>query len=266
MTKLSNEANDLLEVEPIKKKKNEKLNLVKTFDEKILENCAVDEIEAEIQESDEINSRVMDLLRLINEATTPKDNNAGISTVPSTINVSETTSSGSNANENASSGFQQSTTPSGSSGTSTLAFENVHIQLPGSSAYGGIQSFDAPSTSHAGVMQSSNSPAPGSGSQSLTNFNTNANLMSSQPKAKLPKLALPKFPGEVTQWQTFWDSFNSAIHVNQHLSLIDKFRTFSQNRWMKCVRFQDVSMTTRHSLDSCTIKLASTLEVWSHWV
>ena len=38
----------------------------------------MDEIEAEIQESDEINSRVMDLLRLINEATTPKDNNAGI--------------------------------------------------------------------------------------------------------------------------------------------------------------------------------------------
>ena len=101
-----------------------------------------------------------------------------------------------------------------------MAFENVHIQLPGSSTYGGIQSFDAPSTSHAGVMQSSDSLAPGNGSQSFTNFSTNANLMSSQPKAKLPKLALPKFRGEVTQWQ---DCFNSAIHVNQHLSLIDKF-------------------------------------------
>ena len=55
----------------------------------------------------------MDLLRLINEATTPKDNNAGISTVPTTINFSETTSSGSNANETAPSGFQQSTTTSG---------------------------------------------------------------------------------------------------------------------------------------------------------
>ena len=64
----------------------------------------MDEIEAEIQESDEINSRVMDLLRLINEATTPKDDNEGISTVPTT-NVSETTSSGSNANETAPSGY-----------------------------------------------------------------------------------------------------------------------------------------------------------------
>ena len=59
---------------------DEKLNLVKMFDDEIIENCAVDEIKTEIQESDEINSRVMDLLRLINEATTPKDNNAGIST------------------------------------------------------------------------------------------------------------------------------------------------------------------------------------------
>ena len=42
-------------------------------------------------------------------------------------------------------------------------------------------------------------------------------------KAKLPKLVLPKFRGDVTQWQNFWDSFNSAIHSNPHLSLIDKF-------------------------------------------
>ena len=80
MTKLSKEANDLLEDEPMNKERldfiasslNEMLKLVKTFDEEIVENCAVDGIEAEILESDEINSRVMDLLRLINEATSPK--------------------------------------------------------------------------------------------------------------------------------------------------------------------------------------------------
>ena len=63
MTKPTNEANDLLEVEPISKKRlnfiasslNEKLNLVKTLDEEIIENCAVDKIETEILESDEIN-------------------------------------------------------------------------------------------------------------------------------------------------------------------------------------------------------------------
>ena len=80
MTTLSKEANDLLEDEPINKKHldfiafslNEKLKLVKTLNEEIIENFAVDGIEAEILESDEINSRVMDLLRLIKEATSPK--------------------------------------------------------------------------------------------------------------------------------------------------------------------------------------------------
>ena len=130
MTTLSKEANDLLEDEPINKQRvhviasslKEGLKLVKTFDEEIIGRCAVDGIEAEMLESDEINSRVIDLLRLINEATSPKDSNAGISTVPTTINVSETTSSGTNANEIAPSDFQQSTTPSGSSEASTLAF------------------------------------------------------------------------------------------------------------------------------------------------
>ena len=74
-TKLSNEAKDLLQVELINKQRlefitaspNEKLNLVKTYDDEIIENCAVDEIEAEVEESDEINSRFMDLWQLINE-------------------------------------------------------------------------------------------------------------------------------------------------------------------------------------------------------
>ena len=61
------------------------------------------------------------------------------------------------------------------------------------------------STDHAGMVQH-------------TNFSSLAN-----PKAKFPKLVLPKFRGVITQWQTFWDSFNSAIHVNPHLSPIDKF-------------------------------------------
>ena len=66
-------------------------------------------------------------------------------------------------------------------------------------------------------MHSSDSPAAGNDSQSLTNFGMNANLMSSQPKAKLPKLALPKFHGELMQGQNHWDSFKIAIHVTPHI-------------------------------------------------
>ena len=42
-------------------------------------------------------------------------------------------------------------------------------------------------------------------------------------KPKLPKLQLPEFTGDITRFKTFWDSFNSAIHMNTELSPIDKF-------------------------------------------
>ena len=45
----------------------------------------------------------------------------------------------------------------------------------------------------------------------------------SQVKAKLPKLVLPKFRGEVTTWMRFWYSYKSAVHDNVNLSKIDKF-------------------------------------------
>ena len=45
----------------------------------------------------------------------------------------------------------------------------------------------------------------------------------SQIKAKLPKLVLPKFRGEVTTWIGFWYSYKSAVHDNVNLSKIDKF-------------------------------------------
>ena len=39
---------------------------------------------------------------------------------------------------------------------------------------------------------------------------------------KLPKLELPKFDGEVTHWQSFWDQFSSHIDATD-LPVISKF-------------------------------------------
>ncbi|XP_046862763.1 uncharacterized protein LOC124456335 [Xenia sp. Carnegie-2017] len=41
--------------------------------------------------------------------------------------------------------------------------------------------------------------------------------------AKLPKLHVKRFNGNVCEWQEFWDSFESAIHGNGSLSDVDKF-------------------------------------------
>ncbi|PFX11353.1 hypothetical protein AWC38_SpisGene24962, partial [Stylophora pistillata] len=90
-----NEADGLLKAETSDKKRlkaiaaslDEMLNLVKTLGEEIIENCAVEEVEAEIEESDEINSRVIDRLLVINEATGSMDNNDGLSVVQQRIST-----------------------------------------------------------------------------------------------------------------------------------------------------------------------------------
>ena len=55
--------------------------------------------------------------------------------------------------------------------------------------------------------------------QSTPSFNTHTK----QNTSRLPKLSLPTFNGNPLQWQTFWDSFNAAVHSNSHLSGVEKF-------------------------------------------
>lgn len=40
---------------------------------------------------------------------------------------------------------------------------------------------------------------------------------------KLPKLTLPIFTGNILEWQTFWDSFESSVHNNLSLSDVQRF-------------------------------------------
>ncbi|XP_054713428.1 uncharacterized protein LOC129222889 [Uloborus diversus] len=51
-------------------------------------------------------------------------------------------------------------------------------------------------------------------------FETSSN---STIRDKLPKLTIAKFYGDVSQWLTFWNSFESAIHKNELLNNVDKF-------------------------------------------
>ena len=44
--------------------------------------------------------------------------------------------------------------------------------------------------------------------------------------SRLPKLNLPYFSGDPLVWQTFWDSFEAAIHSNPSLTGVQKFNYF----------------------------------------
>ena len=40
---------------------------------------------------------------------------------------------------------------------------------------------------------------------------------------RLPKLQMPEFDGEIAEWQTFWNSYESTVHLNATLSDVQKF-------------------------------------------
>ena len=58
--------------------------------------------------------------------------------------------------------------------------------------------------------------------EQTTNMNTTT-MLSSPSSLPKPKLQLPKFGGRVTDWNSFWDSYNSAIHGNPNISKVNKF-------------------------------------------
>ena len=53
--------------------------------------------------------------------------------------------------------------------------------------------------------------------------NSSVNSSQSSQFHKLPKLSLPIFTGNILEWQTFWDSFESSVHHNDSLSDIQMF-------------------------------------------
>ena len=42
-------------------------------------------------------------------------------------------------------------------------------------------------------------------------------------KVRLPKITLPRFNGDPVRWMSFWDSYQSAVHLISELTDVDKF-------------------------------------------
>ena len=57
---------------------------------------------------------------------------------------------------------------------------------------------------------------------SLENISNNTE----QIKRKLPKLVIKEFDGNVLNWQTFWDQFESTIYSKRNINNIHKFSYF----------------------------------------
>ena len=149
---------------------------------KVLSSCEIEDIEREIEEAEEVMSRIfLDIQRILVEKnnvikpeTTPKPKLSS----PSLIHVEQ---------------VLPNPEPHGATGTSNTVQPQTPINpsLNLSSLEGEISQVTQP--------------------------------LAQQTHSRLPKLLLQKFKGDITQYRSFWDSFESAIHNNLGLSKIEKF-------------------------------------------
>ena len=166
----------------------EKLVFAKELDKKIVE----------IYEAEELISRVLDTQRHIIEKTHEiEEANKSLDNVPTNIVNAEIVEQ-----QHSEETDQQTVeTSANTNNSNTNDGEFVSSSQPVTAESAGTVS----------VEQNSNSLS-----------NNNAPL-STPNRSKLPKLVLPKFRGDVTQWRAFWDTFNTAIHSNSFLTQIDNF-------------------------------------------
>ena len=196
VTKLANEVQEIIQQNPdeldtktrhrlqcIDVKLSQKETLLNELNEQIVALCDVEDIANEIEDAEELSMTIMETRANISTKTTPATKFA----------QSETTTPSSGQSG-------QQAIPSTSSGASPSSAQAENQDIPS----------PALDVSSAGSSQAVPPITPVVQNQRIV-------------QAKLPKLTLPRFRGEITHWITFWDSYNSAVHNNPALSKVDKF-------------------------------------------
>ena len=165
----------------------------------------VEDISREIEEADNIISRVLDMQNFIAENRRKSKLNLTNKIEQNVVNI-QTTSTNSN-----------------SEGLPT----NASIEEPNSQ----VTELQAPSDTD---MSNTSELFPNSQGQVNQKFVEQSQQLNVHPnngipggpiycRPKLPNLVLPRFKGEITNYCTFWDSFDNAVHKNPGLPKIDKF-------------------------------------------
>ena len=190
------ESDNLEKCKGIARQLEAKLKLLSEIDDEILNICDVNDIQREIEEAAEISDRILDAVRVIDKKTNaPEGKVSNTNTKVSSASTNLDQSQESESTESNVENIQNS-----SSNSNPENEENTFVN-----------SNDTNEVANDSLVSSSEQVASTS----------NARLAASLPK--LPKLQLPKFSGRVTEWNSFWDSFDSAIHSNPNISNVSKF-------------------------------------------
>ena len=185
------ESDNLEKCKVITKQLEAKLKLLSEIDDEILNICDVGDIQHEIEEAAEVSDRISDVIRIIGKkakAVEGKFDNTSTKVSSPSTNLHQPNESN---------------------------VENIQNSSSNSSPY-----------NEENTVQNSNDTnevVNNSFSANSEQIASTSNVHSTASLPKLPKLQLPKFNGRVTEWNSFWDSFNSAIHSNPSISNVNKF-------------------------------------------
>ena len=176
------------------------------IDDEILNICKVANIQREIKESAEISDRILEAVRIIEKetkATKRKVSNTSINVSILSVNSEQPTE-------------VETIEPN---------VENVQNSTNPNPDNGGVVgiSDDSNNVTNNSIMSEQIASAP------------NVHLAASLPK--LPKLQLLKFSGKLSEWNSFWDSYHSAIHSNPSISKVNKFN-YLHNHCLKGVHHE----------------------------
>ena len=72
------------------------------------------------------------------------------------------------------------------------------------------------------TQQTQSSPATGASAVSEGSHDRSFSSVSSTNGVRLPKIELPKFNGDITRFNSFWQAFNCAVHSNDSISEVHK--------------------------------------------
>jgi hypothetical protein len=166
----------------------------------ILGICEVSEIEHEIEEAAVVIDRILNTKSKIEAAKKiPNVGNVSVVTSP-TISATTQIENSSNMSEN----------------TGNLATNNENSVTDNS--VNSASNVDTNTSNIATSNINTNTSSPNvSAPVSPVSVPTSLTL------PRLPKLELPKFSGKVTEWSSFWDLYNTAIHSNTNVSKVNKF-------------------------------------------
>ena len=196
----------ICKLKAIAKNLQEKQGILARLDDEILHKCPIEDITGEVDESTDISTWINEIVakieafernvrgKLKNEAIAQR--NLGRTTTPQGTIVLNDQGQAS-----------QASIPRG------ILEVNAQDQAQQVSTPQGIPVLSAP--------RQANQASTPQAIPLISRFNTSTSSTSAQ-GVKLPKIQLPKFRGDVTKFQAFWQSFKVAVDENESLSMVHK--------------------------------------------